>query len=245
MTRLVPLSELEDVEFGAVHWKVNLPEYAPTDKIGVNVGALGQLARLGGFRHLDIVSYAGEVDKVAVDPGHANTDGSLTGVAIAQREKTSAPRHYTDEIDGGPGVQFYSSGLMRVNTSPMADQISQKGKLRDAGAWSSVLDHTLRANLRKITAQNLAGGDRRIGFIGLSTAYGAVPTLMHQYYDSAGALSWLPVASAAAIASAAVIGKFEGARLSDIRFSAVYGVQLDRIAAVYGGSAVRRLVKPL
>jgi hypothetical protein len=245
MAEYVPLSEFDEAKCGPAHWLVQLPEYAPTDKIGVNLSALGTLARLGGFMHLDIMSYDGESDEISASPDGANKDGSTT--ATAKATITKAPKLET-EVDNDPRNPFcqsYAAGYIGINTSPVTTDLSQKGALRNAEDWAEQLDTTIRKGLRGTTARNVLN----VWSLGV-TALFYVPSdvlgIHDHSYDSAGSTAATLVLDAGwAVMLASSLGRLRDDPGNHVRYSAVLGAQLDRLAAVYAATAVKKLVKPI
>jgi hypothetical protein len=242
MAEYIPFSDLEEAELGAVRWLVDLPDYAPTEKIGLNITALGKLAHIGGFRHLDVRSFSGGKDSVSLSPNGLNEDGS--GTASAKASVTKAKKITTKTFDDeGLVCQTYSTGYIGLNTSTMTEQLSHKGKLRDPEAWSTQLDGHLRSGLRRATASNTVTLSRTAA---LGLIYTPIPLLNdHPYANPEATAANLATTAMITLAAAALVGYAVGRTKDEIRYSTVCGLQLDRLATVYGVTAVKKLVKPV
>jgi len=74
----VPLSEMEDYSDDHLAWRVPLPEYVPSDAIGLNVIRLKHLARLGGLGHLRVDTYDGERSVYQAELSGIDSQGNAT-----------------------------------------------------------------------------------------------------------------------------------------------------------------------
>ncbi|MCA9324496.1 hypothetical protein KDA23_00285 [Candidatus Saccharibacteria bacterium] len=244
MRNLTPLSKMDNVLVGGAHWLVDLPEYAPTERIGIDAVALGRLARWGGFEHLDIATYEGGVDQLSILTDGPSQDGTST-VSTAS-SVTAAPSVRIGICNPGdkhPLQPLYNHGSIDINTSTIADHLSRQsgGQLRDPKAWALQLDDTLRRSLRFATRRNLLGP---MPAAATGLMYGVLPRLMdvESVEDTFRAILLIGGASAVVVSGSAMLDKIPGEL---VRYSAFAGIQLDRLAVVHGQTAVRKLIKPI
>ncbi len=252
-----PLSELPP-ETSTLH--LALPEYAPTDRIGLNMQAIGSVARWGGFNRDvvirpysgDTTSYSGAV--MGFDGGGAAFMG---GVSTTEADKSQAD---FDKSDGLPilGSDWRSRTdlTLRLNMSELTDQVQRSGKsVRDPATWSAGINRAVGSGLRQAAFEHLLGAPLPkeevfysvldAGGMAMLSTIGAAH--MPHPHAHANHSSWLYVgASITAINSVKVALSLIGSRrLDSLCYSLIPAYQIDRCAIVAGMVAARKFAKPL
>ncbi|MEI9914297.1 MAG: hypothetical protein WDN66_04990 [Candidatus Saccharibacteria bacterium] len=71
-SEVLSLAELQGYRSDSLAWNLELPEYVPSDQIGVDVNLLRRVAYIGGIKHLRVGLYDGD---------RANTTQSVVGLS--------------------------------------------------------------------------------------------------------------------------------------------------------------------
>jgi len=97
----VPLSEMEGYSDDHLAWRVPLPEYVPSDSIGLNVIRLKHLARLDGLGHLRIDSYDGERTVYQAELSSVDAQGNATaGMKTVKRVESLSSSQLNPHLSG-------------------------------------------------------------------------------------------------------------------------------------------------
>jgi hypothetical protein len=255
---LTPVSELNGLEHPRLDFDLDLPQYCPTDHIGVNLPRLDRLMRLINIGDLHVNLYSGDVTKVEPEV----TGFTLGGMAIASgrakitpadlEDSSVAPaeENWIDDSTGGSRdmADFYRprDGRIRLNISEIEDRVP-RNKMRDASAWSSVLDQALREGSREAIYQvYLAKADRMQMELGI-----ALDSFVALVYGAAIYRNGLPGIAWGASFHLSVKGleyAFAatcGLKPKDIDKSILPVWHLDRGLAAASLNKVQKLVRPI
>jgi hypothetical protein len=268
MAEFVPIPDLREHETDRVDWHVQLPNYRSSDGvaleegIAVNVTALNRAALAAGFTNVSYVSVNGGVDRYAPNvSGHAGKGqaeataglgvsktaaawGSL-GVDEAKNERFELQKNWSDTTLYDIVTPVAGSGVIRINTDPLHQRLSQSGKLHNTKAWAHGLNRELKRATCLAAVERLAGKSAIKGTLisGAILGYnfeevGGVETLH-------GVSQLLALTGAETLGLYAAMAMFARGNIKGTRFSIVIGAQIDRIMAVGAVTGAARLAKPL
>lgn len=246
MTRsgLVPLDELGQGK-ERVSWNLQLPDYAPTDRIGVDVRRLDRLARLGGFINFNVSGYEGNTIRSLPQIDSINPDGTATSSGRLSIQRTDLQKVHGKEPAFGQSTSYVTGQAnVRINVPEMLDRVTASKRpapLRNPEAWSGVLNDAVGSGLRAATFEHLIkqpGIENKIFLLGTlavlwgNTNRGALEYFAGNLFGTAlwGAGFWFMLKM--------------GAQGRDAPFSVVPFVHLDRVARVSLATRTRRLVRP-
>lgn len=258
MSELIAMSELNGQEVAGISWDTDLPPYTPADRIGVNVRALGRIARLAGFEPLAISSFAGRTDQFTPEMSGQTPDGAALASGRAHRQKGESHRVASTDPDrtkqarfhkmvSGPGYDVVSPtlepGSIILNSAAIVNRLSQKGQLRSASGWARELNREIVSAGRAAALQNLTS-PMGAAYLAGSEAYIISSSASHAHNP----VTYLSSVAAYNLCVPVVYGlwalTFRGTA-KETRYSMLLGNQYDRVGLVYGATAVQRLVKPL
>lgn len=255
MSDFYPITELDSMEIPRINWNLQLPDYAPAHKIGVNVVALSRLARLGGYETLSISGGDLGVAKINPSVDGLNADGSSTlsgASSVAATEsmvnglQNEGANHSCDNTLHEFDTFHWRRGNLVLNTQDMSHRLSQEkgGALRSEAAWSREINDVMKSGMTKAAKESLIDSvdPRALIYTGFMLS------ILNGYdYASDGvsvidvvrnyALIQLGWSNLSAVRSHNV--------LKERRWSAIAAYQFDRLAVVAGLSKMTRLVKPL
>lgn len=253
----VPLSQLPETYSDTFRWDVHLPEYAPSDKIGLNIHYLGRLARLGGFGHLRINSYTGDVTQTSIHTPSINQDGTVASTISASTTKAESWRTL---IDGGKQQdieeQFYSEWVWKdaqisLNTREIGQRVSKRDpSYRDPHAWAYEINRALGGGIRHAAHENLLSPPSAATLVtyigGTAVAFGATLLLLpmsslHSPQDLA--LDLLKVTALNHLVARPLAGLIRGIPLTQRRWSLLPIYHVDRDIAIQALSRTIPLVK--
>jgi hypothetical protein len=154
MSTYIPASELADAQTDRTRWHLELPEYAPADRIGVNVNIIDRIARLGGLGQLAIATFDGDVTRMHLETDQVGNDGSATAASkltVNKADLSDSELKYTS-ASGADSV-----GEIRVNMSEIYDTLSSQKSdaLRSSKAWAKILDRSLSLGTQNAVRKNL------------------------------------------------------------------------------------------
>jgi hypothetical protein len=150
----VPLSELQGERVN-----LQLPEYAPTEAIGINLERIDRLAHLGGFAlgETSISTFSGGTTTHGLGVTGRNADG--TAIAGAASTRNAERGRGTFEQDSHLGFCHGRPSLtVQVNQEEIVQRLSNASKLRDARAWSAQLDTSIARGLKRASWDHYVGG---------------------------------------------------------------------------------------
>lgn len=245
----IPASELGDFESERVIWRLNLPNYAPAENIGVNVGRLDRIARLAGFESLRIGTYAGDVTSVKPEIDGVGNDGSVTAsmsttVSKAETQKISVEPE-------GESIEEYTwtNGQVSLNMAEIDNRVGEKGvNLRDPKQWAKEINAAMRQGINNVARNNIIErptlrSKLRVPAY-LVICWASLDVMGLDKPDNLPELLAF-VAEYQFIADPIACGVINNNSPKDRKWSAVPGVQLDRLAAIKGLARVHPLVKKI
>jgi hypothetical protein len=262
MAEFIPLPVLEKVDVAGIRWDVHLPTHAHADEIGAEVQSIGRIARMAGFEEVRIGSFAGGVDRIV--PGISGRTPNGEAIASTGGAKVKGQRYQTSRdpvISSGvpwkdkPPEQFtdiitpsYVTGTMLVNTEAIAQKLSEKrnGALHSSKAWAEELNREIGAASRLAAQKNLLSKTGLAVFAG-AELYAAHQSSDYIHFKEIYLSSFATQSALAAVAIYGIGAVYKRIRGEDskTRYSLIAGAQLDRMAYVYGATAMKRLVKPI
>jgi len=166
MPEIVPVThftEPADENIAApVCWDVSLPPSIDANRIGINMGRLRKLHRLGGIASSVVTSYQGPREEYTPDISGVNADGTAvaarTGTLKKAEDSRTGLQEAFDQRIRPPYNKIIASNA--VNKAALADRVSDKVR---AGAsdpeeiWAVELDKIIRSSLRYAAKRNLVG----------------------------------------------------------------------------------------
>jgi hypothetical protein len=253
--KFVPLSEAASYELPHTEWRLDLPDYAPADAIGVNLHAINRFARLCGYQRLTVVGDDLGVSEAkpqidGIDPnGTATSSGRVvaTKAPLTEISETDQPPNKNSLLDGFYD-RHWSVGRMAINAEGIASTLSQQpgGQLRSNRAWSKQLNTALSQGYRKAAVKNLVtdvpAGANAYSATMLATLT-AIDVGMNGHYsfplDTFNDLAILQ------FVVRPLVAKFNRGLPAYGRFSFIPNTQVDRALVVNGLSHATRFIKPL
>lgn len=239
-----------------VRFSVPLPEYVDRERVGINVGRIEKLCRIGGIGHLRIV---GETQGKTSSFTPAIVGFSNKGEAYAAKTgvKNSVPTYSVDyERDEFVPHSFrWANGTVRVNLNEVADRIVSdlrwKKDAREIKAWSQHLDLSLRRGIAEIGTRHLIVEANKAYFtittlVGALIAFGLIPPFDPRVPETGRIIFSIAAQHQIMNAIDFVSGKFS--HLGEHRWSITNGAQPDRAILLKvltdRGNLVKTLPKP-
>lgn len=255
-----------------VAWELTdyLSNYAPTDKLLVNPGSLSRLAMWGSFKptvtvtgeapEANVATSAEPQDDDTPSVSGINADGSaVAGLSLHRRKKPeygSVTIHGRVDEDGD--VIDPQSDMLNCRRVPLTlnldvptieSALSDQRALRDPGAWSEMLDTTLRRQTVEATKKHLSGGNiSRFLLVGQRVSFMAWALALSAKFDTPlgwqyAALESLPVIASTAKKTTDL--KQHGFRNPEKCYSFLWP-QVDRIpaTALLARLPMSRVIKP-
>lgn len=258
MRNFIPISELQEFEGRRIVWNLVLPDYAPSERIGVNIQRLGRIARIGGFNSLTIDSFIGETSSIDLEPDSVDKHGQATAVS-----KVSAVKAKIQRVDiGEPNPEYeddreyvWPDGVISLNLPELDERVAQDGSVRGADNWSKHLNEALKQGVNSATINHLIEAPTTLNksrlvtkpLGGAAIAYAAQEVggygdaSFEEYF-----LMFLAINGTVESTMGAVLDKmFHNWPISERRFSLICGMQFDRAILVSGISRTLPLVKAL
>lgn len=253
----IPLPEVAEHIGDQLGWSVGLPDYAPIEGIGVNLEKLSKLAHLGGFGHLHVTGYAGELTKetpvmTSVDERGQATAGLGGAVVRAEVLKASVSPDLTpgswDEL---LHAYQWPNGKLSININEIDSLVGKAGDLHDPKAWAEKLNKFVALGTRQITRKHLFT-ERSAKEKYAVVAPWIMPSFSVMQAIANDSPTYLPFAVLYLAGGTAFIhgarnmhARRHGLSRKDLRSSVFPGIQLDRILAVEALSRTSPLVKDL
>ncbi len=258
MNELISVSELSGQEVAGITWNLELPPYAPTERIGVNIKALGRMARLAGFQPLALNSYAGRTDQFTPElSGHTPDGAALASgrahrrngeshrVTLSDRNQSKPARFH--KITTGTGYDVvtptFEPGSIAINSAGVVNKLSHKGQLRSAAGWARELNREIVTAGRAAARENLTS-PLGAAYLAGSEAYAVYLNGSHAH-DPLTYLSSLAAFNLFTPVAYGMLGLALRGTAKETRYSLLLGNQYDRVGMVYGATAMQRIVKPL
>ncbi len=249
---LIPLDQIQDYPSNHVNWQVDLPPYAPTDQIGVDIARFDRMARIGGFNRLNVVDYAGETTEYIPEVNGVTGLGEATAAARGTLRQADLYKADMQTTGRSRDTDYdHADATISLNIAEVTDRLGHKtsgGALRSPQAWAGALNAAATGGIRSATRDNLFThapvGERLmlpfyLGGAGLVETIGDDPS-PEAIVVTAGA--FLVIGQ---VGLKPWLDKFERVDRSDRRISIVQGIHADRILAVEALSRTRRLIKPI
>lgn len=250
----IPLSELDGYSDEQLSWRVPLPEYVPTESIGVNVNRLKWLSHLGGIGHLRIDTQDGDQTTYQPEITGIDTSGSATAGMKVVKQKASLSAAETSPNSTDRAIVRYSEyqwgdGHITLNATEMAATVLNKTRdsditVRQPDVWSRVIDKGLRKGISKVTEEQLLRGVTLLSKVGLGlvsmNVLGAVGIFPDADLIPVGLLSSLYVQGIQSY-----LAWTDGLPISERRLSLIPGYQIDRLTVVKGLNRAQKLVRTI
>lgn len=257
---LTPIAELDGYRSEHLAWDIHLPDYVPTEQIGLNVPRLELLARLGGLAHLRVSTYEGDRTQYQAEITGIGRDGSASAGMKSVKQKAALSKA---DIPNGSGPSLYSEywwgdATISINAAEMdrkiTDRAREGGSLRDAQMWGKLIDSGLRKGVASASKQQLiervsteskvmfavAEGSAVVVTIGSSILHGFGLENFFQESVVKGLVDSFCVQGATAYG----LSK-RGYHLNSRRLSLIPGYQLDRLVVAQGLVRAKKLVRPI
>jgi hypothetical protein len=248
MNNFTPTAELVDLDHETIAWDLALPDYAPSEAIGVHVPRLGRLARLGGFRTLRISGYSG--DTTSVSPEIDSVDDHGVATSTMRASVTKAKRIKLDELGpyrNAPQEYRWSDGGVSLNITEIDRIVGEKGGLRKPDIWSSEINSALKLGVRQAAKQNLIEntslGEKMVtpALLGFFTVMALAFHDTEREVLTAIGRSYLYYH----VGWTSIFNRIQGRHIQDRRWSLFEGIHLDRALAVNGISRALPLAKEI
>lgn len=218
---------------------IPFPEYVKPEHIGVNLGRLDTLLRVGGISHLRVVGQTnGNTTKFT--PTIVGYDSQGNAYAGKKGEKITVPEFSSSEDEANtnldasvwrPHAATWKNVVINLNVNEMAERIRQEDKwsrgVYSTEAWAHHLDKDIREGVASMGIKHLALGFNKYNRISTSIQY----ALMGLFEASSGHPSVESMAFRVPFVSQFlnVIDYFSYRNTDDgYRWSTFYGPQLDR-----------------
>ncbi len=241
--KFVPLSELDSPK---VRFVAPVPPFVDQDRLGINLGRIELLLRIGGIRHLRVEGQTGEATSSFV-PTIAGFDSQGSAYSAQIGTKLSIPTYSTDVQDGGSSDLLgsrWADGVVNINVDETTKRIMGNKKwedgVRDPKAWSHYLNESIKNGIVDNGTRHLIQGARPLDYI-----FGAIGWLSVYGYSVLGSHSLSANYIGAYLALNIIIPKLirntssEGHRQSLL----LSGPQFDRALALKLISSGSTLVK--
>lgn len=175
-TGFVPVPETREFESEHFRWDVNFPEYVPEEQIGVNIGRIERLARLGGIEHTRISCKIGEITSHEVEIVGVQDDGTAIAGKSGKADKASLSETVVEgrKRDSSFGIGFpeyeWGDAQVKINTVEIANRIMKNDwDLRHPTSWTHHLNKGIAKGLRAAGKEQLYDGlssdDRGFGYL--------------------------------------------------------------------------------
>ncbi len=248
----IPLDQAPDYPTEHVDWQVDLPPYAPTDQIGLDISRFDRMAKIGGFNRLTVVDYVGDRTEYVPDVNGVTGSGEATAAARGTLRQADLYKADMQTIGGSRDTDYdHPDATISLNIGEVTDQLGQKtsgGALRSPQAWADALNTAATGGIRSATRDNLFAHapvteklmlPYYLGLAGYFEVTGDDPSpeavvVKTAAYLVAGQVVWKPI-----------FDKIAGLDRPDRRTSIIHGMHADRILAVEVLSRTRRLIKPI
>lgn len=246
-----PLSEIENVETQYVNWGVELPEYVPVDQIGVDVSRLDRMAKIGGFRILNIVGYVGDTTEFVPDVNGTSKSGESTAVMRGTMRKADLFKTDIGLDIGKRDTDFdHTVASVSLNVGEITDTLTKSGvagALRSPSAWSDIMNDATVQGVRGATRENLFSNTDTYDKVMPIWCTGLAGSLeaMSTHPSLGSAMGTVVIFNATARLIKSQYDRYNGIDRSDKRFSMMHGIHADRILAVEALSRMGPLVKSL
>ena len=246
MIQLTPMNEVGGAQFEGIDWRVQLPDYVPTEAIGVNMAYLGRVARLGGISNLIVLSGSETQESVSLEISGITQTGTAMTSGKFTRQKS--PRHTASPdwktVDISEGIApAYRPRVAHLDIGAITHELSSRkgGALRQASAWADKLDASLKQGVREAVRESSFTASSLLSFFALEGGTTVSFAAMHHGYS----LQQFTADRLTTPIFIAAVAAYSHRSMRETRFSTVMGLHLDRLALAYGGLLVRKLVQPL
>lgn len=252
--KFVPLAAMGDLEQERVIWRANLPDYAPSENITINLDKLARLARLGGMESIRVESYVGDTTQIVPEVNSVDQHG----VASASKKASiSKAKTLKTEVGGALDIEVpydyrWQLGKISLNIAEIDERVAQKGNLRDADAWSKELDKALRKGMVKnswdslVVGPPISGKVKPLSDLSLVTLTAAILGRSGPELAAGVAQSYIALSLVGDHLLSKVTGILpEDVKFSDRKHTLMRGFALDRHMAVRTLASYGRIAKPL
>lgn len=248
---VVPLSRLNNLETEGYAFHIQLPDYAPSEELGLDIGRLNRIKRWTGFGHLILNTYAGDTTEATPVVASLAPDGSATaGSKFSTEEADLYDTDMTKCTWAHNQFPEYCrpSGLVKLNTNEILQRLSTDtktpGALRDPQAWADQLNSSLTDGVLSLAKQNLY------------LRHSIADKIMSFYFAAASAIvcrnypAEIPAYTVGMSLVHQTLGRPLMARnrygLSGERMLSVFpGVSLDRLLITTGLLKASKLIRPI
>ena len=249
---LVPLSDIGNQNAEILNWRLNLPEYVPTDGIAINIGVTELVARLGALSSFTVRGYDG--DRSEIMPIIPNVDSRGNAIVSIVTSKQKAESFKATVEEGNRPSSLYSEywrddATVEVNVPEITDKVlrtDQDNSLRSAELWSKELNKSLKAGLsRSVNEQILRNVSRRSRqfFFVTAIAEAEVPfQITSSVQIDAPEILAITCFSQMLIS---ILAGLDGASLRERRLSLIPCYQVDRLFIAQSILKTHRLIKPI
>lgn len=144
-----------------------LPSYIDQAQIGLHLGKVRTLCRLGGISHLRITGHIGDETStsMSVMVGFNSQGGGYAGklgtkIDIPTYRSSRSSRAPLEGLLGVPHSARWVDGVISANIDEITQRINsdKTGDIRSTQAWASHLDQAVRAGVRDIGTYHLTMG---------------------------------------------------------------------------------------
>lgn len=245
-----PLSSLPECEIPRINWQLELPDYAPSNEVGINTRALSRFAKLGGYDSLTIRAEDMGTTKTVPGLDGMNGDGSATSSAggsvyhpdnVKALAKDGREPGCNDSYD----AYHWRTGVLTVNSQVILDRLSRNrdDALRSGAAWSKELDKALKSGLTASARESLIAKSTPNGLLLFIASMGISQgiAIAEDTISSSNTASGLVGFAFYNI----LRGVIKGHSIKDYRPSVLPTYQVDRLMIVAGLSRATRFAKPL
>jgi hypothetical protein len=243
-----------------------LPSYIDQNQIGLHMGRVRTLCRMGGIAHLRITGHTDDETSSAT-PIMVGYDSLGGGYAGMLGTKVDIPTYrssgsYMEQLLGVPHSARWVDGVVSANIDEITQRINQSEKddIRSPEAWAKHLDEVVRKGIRDIGKKHLINGMSRndyshhvLNALGtyivksgldimdeISVKAPGKILLDHAAFSLIFLNFWWIFTNYLSYYPTKSNGREEGSRLS-----LIYGPQIDRALILHGISAKKGVVKPL
>ena len=252
--KFIPLSELSDYSDAQLAWRVNLPEYAPKERIGINIDKIKLLSHIAGLDHLRVDSRSGEESTEMVSPNSVDAQGNATASSTISRTHAQLVNTEVDKPRGTYSEYIWGDGLITINTSEFnkraldAARKENGASLRDPEEWAKLLDKSLTTGITKNANEQLLHNITVFSkyWLGLAT-FDTLFLTNHDFNPSSLLQNALEVTIISQGVQALMLSKLSSYPhpLRERRLSLIPGYQLDRLFVVHAITRTSKLAKVL
>lgn len=131
---------------------ISLPEYVPTEQIGINMQRLGHLGAIAGFNEITITSFSGRTSSyehsVVGHDGHGTAyAGATKKVQVDLSEQDTGMR-----ADSRSLIHSHPPLAIGINVEEVNQRLAdEKAHLRDPRPWAKALNQAVGEGLRQAT----------------------------------------------------------------------------------------------